>query len=97
MPDTIILNGKELAQELNQTLAETIKNSGVTPLLAVITVGDNPASQVYVRSKRKAAQDVGIQTQEFLGLDRSFAADACWFEVETVHPAGACLWQPRRR
>ncbi|MBP5160905.1 MAG: bifunctional 5,10-methylenetetrahydrofolate dehydrogenase/5,10-methenyltetrahydrofolate cyclohydrolase [Alphaproteobacteria bacterium] len=65
MPDTIILNGKELAQELNQTLAETIKNSGVTPLLAVITVGDNPASQVYVRNKRKAAQDVGIQTQEY--------------------------------
>ena len=70
MSDTIILNGKELAQELNQSLAETIRNSGVTPLLAVITVGENPASQIYVRNKRKAAQEVGIQTQEYhLGAD----------------------------
>ena len=65
MPDTIILNGKELAQELNRELAQTIKNSGVTPLLAVITIGDNPASQIYVRNKRKAAQEVGIETQEY--------------------------------
>ena len=65
MLDTLILNGKELAEELNQTLAETIKNSGVEPLLAVISIGDNPASQIYVRNKRKAAQSVGIQTQEY--------------------------------
>ena len=37
----------------------------MTPLLAVITVGDNPASQIYVRNKRKAAQEVGIETQEY--------------------------------
>ena len=42
---------------------ELLKAQGVTPGLAVILVGDNPASQVYVRNKVKACSDMGLQSE----------------------------------
>ena len=52
--------------------------SGVTPTLAVVLIGDDPASQVYVRNKKRAADSVGIATQDFLhpaGLGRGELLD----------------------
>ena len=43
--------------------AETLKRHGVTPGLAVILVGDNPASQVYVRNKVKACGEMGLHSE----------------------------------
>src|SRR5262245_24397857 len=40
--------------------------SGVTPTLAVVLIGDDPASQVYVRNKKRAADSVGIATQDHI-------------------------------
>jgi methylenetetrahydrofolate dehydrogenase (NADP+) / methenyltetrahydrofolate cyclohydrolase len=66
MPATI-LDGKKLAQQIRAELAEEvvdfIQNNGVVPCLAAVLVGDDPASEVYIRSKRKACDEVGIESQ----------------------------------
>ena len=60
----IILDGKAVAQqiqaELTAEVADFIRNNGVTPCLAAVLVGDDPASDVYVRNKRQACERVGI-------------------------------------
>lgn len=64
---TIILDGKALAAELQAELAvdvaEFIENNGVAPSLAAVLVGDNPASEVYVRNKRQACERAGMESQ----------------------------------
>ncbi|MEX2091596.1 MAG: bifunctional methylenetetrahydrofolate dehydrogenase/methenyltetrahydrofolate cyclohydrolase FolD [Pirellulales bacterium] len=66
MPATI-LDGKLLARQIRSELAEEviefIQNNGVVPCLAAVLVGDDPASEVYVRNKRKACEEVGIESQ----------------------------------
>lgn len=56
-----IIDGKSLAQNVRQKLAEEIKAQGVCPGLAVILVGDDEASLVYDRNKKKAAEAVGMR------------------------------------
>ena len=75
MPATI-LDGKQLARQLRSELAEEvvefIQNNGAMPCLAAVLVGDNPASEVYVRNKRRACETVGIESQlHRLGADTS--------------------------
>lgn len=62
-----ILNGKELAAKLRAELAAKISDnqSEDMPVLAVIQVGDNDASKIYVRNKHKAATEVGIGCEVF--------------------------------
>ena len=59
-----ILDGKALAQEIRSEVAagvaEMQRNHGVTPGLAAVLVGDDPASAIYVRNKRKACDEVGM-------------------------------------
>ncbi|HEU0117926.1 MAG TPA: bifunctional methylenetetrahydrofolate dehydrogenase/methenyltetrahydrofolate cyclohydrolase FolD, partial [Alphaproteobacteria bacterium] len=55
-----ILDGAAAAKKLRQKIAEEIKALGITPGLAVVLVGEDPASQVYVRNKGKAAEEVGM-------------------------------------
>lgn len=65
----IIIDGKELAKKTRQNLkieCDELKSKGITPKLAVIMVGDNPASKVYVRNKSKACQEVGVEYEEYL-------------------------------
>ena len=61
-----ILDGKLLAKNLNDELSKKIllynKKYGRKPHLLVILVGDNPASQVYVKNKEKKAAEVGIKS-----------------------------------
>ncbi len=63
-----ILDGNELARtargELQQEVAELKSQHDVVPGLAVVIVGDDPASMSYVQGKRKAAAEVGIHSQE---------------------------------
>ena len=62
----IIIDGKETAKEKRGQLAkevEELKKQGVTPGLAVILIGDDPASLSYVRGKKKAAEAMGIRFQ----------------------------------
>lgn len=59
-----LLDGKKLSSKIKETLkkdtAEFIEKNGVTPGLAVILVGDDPASHAYVSMKSKACKEVGI-------------------------------------
>ena len=60
-----IIDGVALSQQLRQDVATrtaALKARGITPGLAVVLVGDNPASQVYVRNKVKACQDAGLHS-----------------------------------
>ena len=64
-----IISGKEVAAALNQKTAkevETLKAKGVEVSLAVILVGDDPASKVYVNNKKKSCEKLGITSYEFL-------------------------------
>ncbi len=64
-----IINGKELAKKVRKDLRKDVKDlkeKGINPKLAVIMVGEDPGSQVYVRNKSKACEKVGIEFEEFL-------------------------------
>ncbi|OIP81219.1 bifunctional methylenetetrahydrofolate dehydrogenase/methenyltetrahydrofolate cyclohydrolase [Candidatus Peregrinibacteria bacterium CG22_combo_CG10-13_8_21_14_all_44_10] len=55
-----ILDGKLVAKEILDTVAVEVRSLTVPPRLVVVLVGDNPASETYVRMKRKACEQVGI-------------------------------------
>lgn len=61
-----IIDGKEIARQLREQLREEVQDlilkQRVTPGLAVVLVGDNPASQVYVRMKKQACAEAGIHS-----------------------------------
>jgi methylenetetrahydrofolate dehydrogenase (NADP+)/methenyltetrahydrofolate cyclohydrolase len=65
-----ILSGKEVAAkvlaEVKAGVAALRAQTAVQPGLAVVLVGDDPASQIYVRNKKRAADEVGIATRDFL-------------------------------
>ncbi len=59
----IIMSGKDLAAEMNkemQVMVDKLRSKGVTPGLAVLLVGEDPASQTYVRNKEKRAKSLGF-------------------------------------
>lgn len=65
----VIIDGKSLAKKIRSNLkkeCDELKKDGITPKLAVIMVGDNPASKIYVKNKSKACNEVGIEYKEFL-------------------------------
>jgi len=62
----VILDGKLVASEVKQQVAvqvEQLAKRGIKPFLATIQVGDDPASSSYLRGKHKAAEEVGIQSE----------------------------------
>ncbi|MEG1542005.1 MAG: bifunctional 5,10-methylenetetrahydrofolate dehydrogenase/5,10-methenyltetrahydrofolate cyclohydrolase [Victivallaceae bacterium] len=56
-----ILNGTAVAEEIFSELKNRIKNASRKPGLAVILVGNNPASQIYVKTKSKKAMELGME------------------------------------
>lgn len=65
MTDTIIIDGKKIAADIRQglqTRTQALRAKGITPRLDVIVIGDHAPSQIYVRNKQRAAQQVGIET-----------------------------------
>lgn len=70
MPE--ILDGKELAQKIRSNLkikVDELKLEGIHPKLAVIMIGEDPSSKIYVRNKSKACEEIGIEYEEFLLKD----------------------------
>lgn len=64
-----IIDGKKLAKKIREELkikCDELKQKGIYPKLAVIMVGNNPASKVYVRNKSNACADVGVEYVEYL-------------------------------
>ena len=65
----IILDGKALAKKTREELkakVDELKEKNIFPKLAVIMVGDDPSSKIYVRNKSKACEEVGIEYEEHL-------------------------------
>ena len=63
-----LIDGKAIAAKIRAEItaeASTLKSKGITPGLAVVLVGEDPASKVYVSMKEKACQDVGIFSDEY--------------------------------
>ncbi|MDD6703925.1 MAG: bifunctional methylenetetrahydrofolate dehydrogenase/methenyltetrahydrofolate cyclohydrolase FolD [Clostridiaceae bacterium] len=70
-----LISGKEISLSVKERVAEEVKDlkkNGIEPCLAVILVGDDPASKVYVNNKKKACEFCGIRSLEyFLPADAS--------------------------
>lgn len=65
----MIIDGKKIAQNVLESVkkdAEKLNGKGITPGLAVIMVGNNPASKTYVRNKKMACEKAGIKSEEYL-------------------------------
>ena len=63
----LILDGTKIAQEIRSEVAAEVKTmaaAGIRPGLAVVLVGHNPASEIYVRGKVKACEEVGIHSEK---------------------------------
>lgn len=64
-----ILDGKKVSAKVREDLkleVDNLKKEGIKPKLAVIMVGNDLASKVYVRNKNKACEEIGIEYEEFL-------------------------------
>ena len=73
-----IIDGKELAKKVRKELkkdVEALKAKGINPKLAVIMIGNDPGSTVYVRNKSKACEKVGIKFEEFLFDEKTEEAE----------------------
>lgn len=74
---SILIDGKDLAKKIRANLRDEVielKNKGINPKLAVILVGNDKASKIYVNNKSKACEDVGIEFEEYL-LDENIQID----------------------
>lgn len=90
----MIINGKEIAQIIQLEIAEKTKDlvakTGIKPGLALLLVGDNSASQVYVRSKAKACEKVGLHSIIVILPEHTSEKDvleviAAWNKDTTIH------------
>ena len=82
-----IINGKELAKNIRLELKNEVsklKEKGIIPKLAVIMVGDDKASKVYVKNKSKACEEIGIEYEEFL-LDESISMEELLNLIEKLN------------
>ena len=64
----VIMSGKEVSSYIRNKIKDkciSLKEKGITPGLAVILVGNDPASEIYVRNKKKACEEVGIYSEEY--------------------------------
>lgn len=79
MPSARIIDGKALAQELTARIAQEVRRlaqaHSLMPGLAVVLVGQNPASQVYVRNKAKQTEAAGMRSFEHLLPEATSEAD----------------------
>ena len=83
----VIIDGKSLAKKIRSNLkkeCDELKKDGITPKLAVIMVGDNPASKIYVKNKSKACEEIGIEYEEFL-LDESISMEELLNLIEKLN------------
>src|SRR5450755_4838960 len=77
MPATL-LDGTRIAQEIRSEVAAEVRTmaaAGLRPGLAVVLVGHNPASEIYVRGKVKACEEVGLYSEKLTPSDASTTAE----------------------
>ena len=82
-----LIDGKDLAKNIRQELKkenDKLKEKGINAKLAVILVGDDNASKVYIKNKSKACNDVGIEFEEIL-LDSNTTMDKLLNVIENLN------------
>ena len=79
MSHAVILDGKEVAAQVKQEVAESVAALGLTPGLATVLVGDDPASHTYVRGKRRDASEVGMES-----IHHELPAETSQEEIEAL-------------
>ena len=65
----VIIDGKSLAKKIKDNIrieCEELRKKGINSKLAVIMVGDDAASKIYLKNKSKACAEVGIECQEYI-------------------------------
>lgn len=83
----VIIDGKELAKKIRLELkveADKLKANGIFPKLAVIMVGDDKASKIYVKNKSKACEEIGIEYEEFI-MDANISMDELLNLIEKLN------------
>ena len=84
----MILDGKKVAQEIRSKLRESVANytgNGLrAPKLAIVLVGHNPASEIYVANKIKACQEVGIEAEK-ISLEEDIKESRLLAEVRRLN------------
>ncbi len=83
----VLLNGKELAAKKKEQLkveVEELKEKGITPGLAVILIGEDPASQTYVGGKRKACEQIGIHSV-LIEMEDSITEEELLAEIDRLN------------
>ena len=89
----IIMDGKALAAEIREELKARVQKLNYAPTLAVIQVGDNPASNIYIRNKEKACKEVGI-VSEVARLDSHISQRNLDLFIESPNTDGIMLQLP---
>jgi methylenetetrahydrofolate dehydrogenase (NADP+)/methenyltetrahydrofolate cyclohydrolase len=59
-----LIDGKKIAQSIESEVSESVRRLGMAPGLVAVRVGNDPASEIYVRSKAKKAQELGLRGSE---------------------------------
>ena len=82
-----IIDGKAVAADIKSELrvrADALKARGINPCLAVVMAGDNPASAIYVRNKRRACKDVGIESR-YVKLEADVTQEEVIAEINALN------------
>ena len=82
-----IINGKEIGQEIRKSVevrVNALKQQGITPGLAVILVGDNPASKTYVANKQKSCEAIGMFS-ELIKMPEDTTQDALLNQIRDLN------------
>lgn len=82
-----LINGKEIGNTIRQSIQQEVnvlKEKGITPGLTVILVGDDPASQTYVRNKQKSCEQMGIYS-ELIKLPAEVTEEALLQQIEQLN------------
>ena len=82
-----IIDGKGIAAEIRRELkgrAEALRARGIVPCLAVVLAGDDPASLIYVRNKKRACEEIGILSRE-VTLPGDIEEDALIAEIQALN------------
>lgn len=80
----MILDGKKVSEKILKEVALKVSKLDVKPHLAVILVGDDPASKIYVRNKKLAAEKVGIKST-IINFEESISEDILLKQIEELN------------
>lgn len=81
-----LIDGKQISKQIKDELKEEVQRlsaEGRNACLAVVQVGDDPASSVYVRNKKKACAYIGIRSKAYESAGRDDGGGTCVFGGRT--------------